>query len=261
VAAAPPERDVVQALLRLKGAIPVPAAQDERRVLNTRADDEEVAVGSMDEAPWVVVTSRAVWRAWFEAHHATHGPIGLVTYKKHVADTHVPWGGVVREALCFGWIDSRPGKVDAERMRLWLTRRKPGTARGSRPIWTPRCGGRASTPGTRCPSVGASRGSSSSSRPRAMPPARSGWRPCSTWRPVRAARRPAGAGVAPVVAGGGPRGAGARPRRRPSRCLHALPGVGPHVDVVVRCAPPLRLGTPEVPVGHHEFAGGEERGG
>jgi uncharacterized protein YdeI (YjbR/CyaY-like superfamily) len=33
----------------------------------------------------------------------------------------------VEEALCFGWIDSRPGTVDDTRTRLWVAPRKPGS--------------------------------------------------------------------------------------------------------------------------------------
>jgi uncharacterized protein YdeI (YjbR/CyaY-like superfamily) len=34
---------------------------------------------------------------------------------------------VVEEALCFGWIDSKPNKLDAERSMLWIAPCKPGT--------------------------------------------------------------------------------------------------------------------------------------
>jgi uncharacterized protein YdeI (YjbR/CyaY-like superfamily) len=33
----------------------------------------------------------------------------------------------VEEALCFGWIDSRPGTLDTERYRLYVAPRKPGS--------------------------------------------------------------------------------------------------------------------------------------
>lgn len=33
----------------------------------------------------------------------------------------------VEEALCFGWVDSRPRKLDAERTMLWFAPRKPGS--------------------------------------------------------------------------------------------------------------------------------------
>lgn len=33
----------------------------------------------------------------------------------------------MEEALCFGWIDSKPNKLDEERSLLWFAPRKPGT--------------------------------------------------------------------------------------------------------------------------------------
>ena len=34
----------------------------------------------------------------------------------------------IEEALCWGWIDSKPGKVDAERSKVWFAPRRPGSA-------------------------------------------------------------------------------------------------------------------------------------
>lgn len=72
----------------------------------------------------VQVTSREEWRAWLEARHATSPGIWLVTFKKRSGGPHVPWDDVVEEALCFGWIDSTPNKLDDERSMLLLTPRK-----------------------------------------------------------------------------------------------------------------------------------------
>jgi uncharacterized protein YdeI (YjbR/CyaY-like superfamily) len=47
-------------------------------------------------------------------------------YKKHVTDKYVSWDEVVEEALCFGWIDSLPRKLDADRSMLLLSPRRPG---------------------------------------------------------------------------------------------------------------------------------------
>ena len=35
---------------------------------------------------------------------------------------------MVEQALCFGWVDSRPAKLDDERSMLWFTPRKRGSA-------------------------------------------------------------------------------------------------------------------------------------
>lgn len=82
---------------------------------------------SIDDAPRVEVRSRAEWRAWLQEHHAEHPPIWLVTYKKHVPEHHVSWGEIVREAICFGWIDSRSRRVDEDRTSVYVGPRKPGS--------------------------------------------------------------------------------------------------------------------------------------
>ncbi len=74
----------------------------------------------------VEVTSRSELRSWLAAHHADSPGIWLVTWKKG-RGPHVPYDDVVDEALCFGWVDSRPGTVDTDRSRRLLTPRRPGS--------------------------------------------------------------------------------------------------------------------------------------
>ncbi|MCY7302788.1 MAG: YdeI/OmpD-associated family protein [Thermoleophilia bacterium] len=59
--------------------------------------------------------------------HARDSGIWLVTYKKASGKPRVTWDEIVDEALCFGWIDSRPGTVDAELSKLWLAPRQRGS--------------------------------------------------------------------------------------------------------------------------------------
>ena len=70
--------------------------------------------------------SRADWRAWLEAHHGRDAGVWLVRYKRGAGPT-LTWGDVVEEAVAFGWIDSVPRKVDAERTALWVSPRRPGS--------------------------------------------------------------------------------------------------------------------------------------
>ena len=72
----------------------------------------------------VEVTSRKQWRAWLEENHLQPESVWLVTYKKHCAERHVAYDDVVEEALCFGWIDSLPRKLDEDRTMLLLAPRK-----------------------------------------------------------------------------------------------------------------------------------------
>ena len=82
---------------------------------------------SIDDAPRIEVSSRAEWRRWLAENHRTANGVWLVTWKKHHPDRYVPWGHIVKEALCFGWVDSRTRRVDDDRTSVYVTHRKRGS--------------------------------------------------------------------------------------------------------------------------------------
>lgn len=69
--------------------------------------------------------TREAWRQWLLDHHASAAGVWLITYKKATGKPQVTYNEAVEEALCFGWIDSKPRKMDAERSALWFAPRKP----------------------------------------------------------------------------------------------------------------------------------------
>jgi uncharacterized protein YdeI (YjbR/CyaY-like superfamily) len=71
----------------------------------------------------VEVTSLAHWHSWLLQHHTQMQSVWVVTWKKG-HDFHVPYGDIRDEALCFGWIDSVPKKLDQARSMLLLSPRK-----------------------------------------------------------------------------------------------------------------------------------------
>lgn len=68
---------------------------------------------------------RAEWRAWLAENHRTATGVWLVFYKKSSGKPHLSYEEAVEEALCFGWIDSKPGKLDDERSMQYYSPRKP----------------------------------------------------------------------------------------------------------------------------------------
>lgn len=73
----------------------------------------------------IAAETRADWRAWLAAHHATETNVWLRIYKKDSATPSVTYDEVVDEALCFGWIDSSVKKGDDQFYLQYVARRKP----------------------------------------------------------------------------------------------------------------------------------------
>ena len=71
--------------------------------------------------------TRPDWRAWLEAHHSRDEGVWLIRYKKATGKPSVSYDEAVEEALCFGWVDSLPRKLDDERSMLYFAPRKPGS--------------------------------------------------------------------------------------------------------------------------------------
>ncbi|MBL7748995.1 MAG: YdeI/OmpD-associated family protein [Chitinophagaceae bacterium] len=69
--------------------------------------------------------NRQQWRAWLTKNHTSSPGVWLVYYKKESGKPRMSYDESVEEALCFGWIDSLPRKLDAERSMLKFTPRKP----------------------------------------------------------------------------------------------------------------------------------------
>lgn len=67
------------------------------------------------------------WRNWLVEHHERNEGVWLVTYKKATNKPRIEYGDAVAEALCFGWIDSKPSKLDEERSMRWFAPRKEGS--------------------------------------------------------------------------------------------------------------------------------------
>ncbi|EDX87393.1 hypothetical protein S7335_5102 [Synechococcus sp. PCC 7335] len=82
-------------------------------------------MSKLNDLEQVEVDSRQAWRNWLNENQSRSQSIWLVTYKKHTGDRYLPYDAIVEEALCFGWIDSLPRKLDADRSMLLLSPRQP----------------------------------------------------------------------------------------------------------------------------------------
>lgn len=74
--------------------------------------------------PTYYAPDRTTWRAWLEAHHASQPGVWLIYYKKESGKPRVSYDDAVEEALCFGWVDSRPNAIDNEKYMQLFSPRK-----------------------------------------------------------------------------------------------------------------------------------------
>jgi len=71
------------------------------------------------------VRTRGEWRKWLAKHHASSHGIWLIRHKPHTGVKSMPYEDLVREALCFGWVDSLIKRTDENRYSIKVTPRQP----------------------------------------------------------------------------------------------------------------------------------------
>jgi uncharacterized protein YdeI (YjbR/CyaY-like superfamily) len=69
--------------------------------------------------------NRKEWRSWLSKNSASTSSIWLIIYHKTSATPSLTYDEAVEESICFGWIDSKPNKRDAESYYLFIAKRKP----------------------------------------------------------------------------------------------------------------------------------------
>lgn len=69
--------------------------------------------------------NRQQWRKWLEENYQDSVGIWLIYYKVKSGKPSVKYSEAVKEALCFGWIDSKVKSLDSERYMQVFTPRRP----------------------------------------------------------------------------------------------------------------------------------------
>lgn len=77
--------------------------------------------------PTLEVRDARQWRAWLTKNHASSPGVWIVRYKAHTGQKTIAYEDIVREALCFGWIDSLVRRLDEDRYALKVTPRRSGS--------------------------------------------------------------------------------------------------------------------------------------
>jgi uncharacterized protein YdeI (YjbR/CyaY-like superfamily) len=68
---------------------------------------------------------RKIWRGWLLKNHTKTKSVWLILYHKDSGKPSVSYDDAVEEALCFGWIDSKPNKRNNESSYLFFSPRNP----------------------------------------------------------------------------------------------------------------------------------------
>ena len=71
------------------------------------------------------IRTRKAWRTWLRKHHKSRPGVWVMCHKEHTGVPSIPAEDLVREALCFGWIDSLVKRLDDNRYARKVTPRKP----------------------------------------------------------------------------------------------------------------------------------------
>ncbi len=81
--------------------------------------------GGTPEQPALFFADAAEFGRWLAAHHDSAPELWMGLWKKDSGRGGTTWAEAVREALCWGWIDSRAERIDDEaRRQRWTPRRK-----------------------------------------------------------------------------------------------------------------------------------------
>lgn len=72
----------------------------------------------------IYINTRAEWRQWLAKNHQSKQSVWLVCNNKKSDLPVIPWGELVEEALCFGWIDSTRKTINEFSFKQLFSKRK-----------------------------------------------------------------------------------------------------------------------------------------
>lgn len=75
----------------------------------------------------IFFTSPDELRRWLEEHHETERELLVGHHKAHTGKASLTFDQLVREILCFGWIDGQVRSLDDDRYQRRITPRKPSS--------------------------------------------------------------------------------------------------------------------------------------
>lgn len=92
--------------------------------------DVIAVIMKMNDLDYFFTADRREWRKWLADNYDKSPGVYFVFYKKKTSHPTLTYDEAIEEALCYGWIDSVPKKMDDERHGLKFSPRKP------RSVWS-----------------------------------------------------------------------------------------------------------------------------
>ncbi len=83
--------------------------------------------GGTPAQPALFFSDGAEFGRWLAVNHASADELWMGLWKKGSGRHGIQWGEAVREALCWGWIDSRAERIDDHARRQRWTPRRAGS--------------------------------------------------------------------------------------------------------------------------------------
>jgi uncharacterized protein YdeI (YjbR/CyaY-like superfamily) len=81
-----------------------------------------------DDTPVLAVANASAWSQWLAERQQSEGVWLLLAKKGTVEPTRLTYDEALEEAIRYGWIDGRLGKVDDRTFRRRFSPRRPGSA-------------------------------------------------------------------------------------------------------------------------------------
>jgi uncharacterized protein YdeI (YjbR/CyaY-like superfamily) len=80
---------------------------------------------AMNDAPQFEPASLADWHEWLAANHLQGSGVWVAMRRR--GEVGLTYEELIREALCWGWVDGQARPLDQTRSLLWFTHRKPSS--------------------------------------------------------------------------------------------------------------------------------------
>jgi uncharacterized protein YdeI (YjbR/CyaY-like superfamily) len=77
---------------------------------------------------FIKVYTKEDFRKWLEKNHDKESRVGLIVHKKHTGKKFPTHNELLREAICFGWVDTTIKRIDENKfLRTFCRRTKKST--------------------------------------------------------------------------------------------------------------------------------------